>query len=76
MTGKLRNETREEYFLRLEKSIENLKNGDIIVCQGSDYLSSVDEAKLKMAQRAVQFFKTFEIDMSDQNFNRDEANER
>lgn len=35
--GTLREETREEYFERLEKGIENLEKGDVITFSGDSF---------------------------------------
>ena len=36
-SGMLRNETRSEYFLRLDKSLENLEKGNVITFNGDTF---------------------------------------
>ncbi|MCE6989760.1 hypothetical protein [Dyadobacter sp. CY323] len=49
---------------------------EVIAFEVDDDSESIDLAKKKAARNAVQFFKNYEIDMSDFKFDRDEANER
>lgn len=51
------------------------KGIEVIAFEVNDDIDSVNLAKKKAAQNAVQFFKTFQIDMSGFTFDRDEANE-
>ena len=76
MEGELRKETPEEYFLRLDKAIENFKTGNVIIFKETDHLTSVDIVKLTLVQNAIQFFQSCQIDLSSFKFDRDEAIER
>lgn len=63
--------------LTINLPIEYLHKGiEVIAFEVDEDLDSADVAKKKAALNAVQFFKTFQIDMSGFKFDRDEANER
>ena len=63
--------------LTINLPIEYLHKGvEVIAFEVKEDLGFVDLAKKEAALKAVQFFKTLQIDMSDFKFDRDEANER
>ena len=63
--------------LTINLPIEYLHKGiEVIAFEVDDDVDSVDLAKKNAAHKAVQFFKTLQIDIGDFKFDRDEANER
>jgi hypothetical protein len=77
----LRKETKEEYFARLEKSLEDLENGNVVVMNRDTFeieqpTSDVSKSKMIATKKAIQFFKTIQNNLGDFRFDRDEANER